>query len=654
MDLFQSARMEDLVNKLNEASLAYYVKDNPIMSDKEWDALFDELTALEKETGVVLPKSPTHKVSGEVTGVSALPKVTHEKPMLSADKTKSLTEIQAFCEKAPARDRNISVSWKEDGLTIVLTYENGDLVQAATRGNGMVGEDVTANVRAGFNNVPKAIPYKGKVVVRGEGTVSYSTFSRINETLEEPYKLCRAYSGASTRLLDPNEAKNRGLEMKAFELVLPELPTKEQEWEFMQGQGFDCAGHLICDVESVMEAIPMFEPERVNYPVDGLIIQYNDNVFGKSLGATGHHERNKIALKWQDETYETIFRDVDFAPTRTGRVSMTAVFDPVDIDGSTVTRATLHNVDFFNNLKLGKGDRICVYKANMVIPAIDRNLDSTGTFRLPETCPVCGGKVIIKEANLMCTNPECPAKQVRKLARFAEKESMNIPGLSEKTIEELASHGILKDYRDFFNIKNHPEIMEMEGWGESSFKNLVDAVENARKNATLSRLLIGIGIEAVGHHASRDISRYFHGDAIAFGKALDERMDFTGLPDFGAVSQRNIYAYFDVPENRKLWNDLVEICGGLQSEYQEAEGKKTGAFAGKTIVVTGTLENFTRTGINDFIEKLGAKAGSSVSAKTDYLVCGVNAGSKLAKAESLGVKILTEAQFIEMSKEESV
>ena len=600
MDLFQSARMEDLVNKLNEASLAYYVKDNPIMSDKEWDALFDELTALEKETGVVLPNSPTHKVSGEVTGVSALPKVTHEKPMLSADKTKSLTEIQAFCEKAPASDRNISVSWKEDGLTIVLTYENGDLVQAATRGNGMVGEDVTA------------------------------------------------------RLLDPNEAKNRGLEMKAFELVLPELPTKEQEWEFMQGQGFDCAGHLICDVESVMEAIPMFEPERVNYPVDGLIIQYNDNVFGKSLGATGHHERNKIALKWQDETYETIFRDVDFAPTRTGRVSMTAVFDPVDIDGSTVTRATLHNVDFFNNLKLGRGDRICVYKANMVIPAIDRNLDSTGTFRLPETCPVCGGKVIIKDANLMCTNPECPAKQVRKLARFAEKESMNIPGLSEKTIEELASHGILKDYRDFFNIKNHPEIIEMEGWGESSFKNLIDAVENARKNATLSRLLIGIGIEAVGHHASRDISRYFHGDAIAFGKALDERMDFTVLPDFGAVSQRNIYAYFDVPENRKLWNDLVEICGGLQSEYQEAEGKKTGAFAGKTIVVTGTLENFTRTGINDFIEKLGAKAGSSVSAKTDYLVCGVNAGSKLAKAESLGVKILTEAQFIEMSKEESV
>lgn len=654
MDIFQNMRMEELVSKLNEASLAYYVKDNPIMSDKEWDKLFDELTALEKETGVILPNSPTHKVSGEVTGVSALPKVTHEKPMLSADKTKSLTEIMAFCEKAPANDRNVSISWKEDGLTIVLTYENGVLVQAATRGNGTVGEDVTANVKAGFKNVPKTIPYLGKVIVRGEGTISYTAFNRINATLEEPYKLCRAYSGASTRLLDPKEAAKRDLEMKAFELVYPPVMTKEQEWNFMKEQGFDCAGHVICDVESVMEAIPMFEPDKIDYPVDGLIIQYNDIAFGKSLGATGHHERNKIALKWQDETVETTFRDIDFAPTRTGRVSMTAIFDPVEIDGTTVTRATLHNVDFFNNLKLGKGDRIVVYKANMIIPAIEKNLTCSGTYTLPETCPVCGGKIVIKDANLTCTNPECPAKQVRKLARFAEKESMNIPGLSEKTIEELASHGFLKDYRDFFNLKNHPEIAELEGWGEASFKNLVDAIENARTHATLSRLLIGIGIETVGHHASRDISRYFHGKVGDFNFALMDGMDFTVLPDFGEVSQRKIYAFFDDNNNRQLWNDLVRICDGLQPEYQEAEGEKNGAFAGKTIVVTGTLQNFTRTGINEFIESLGAKAGSSVSAKTDYLVCGENAGSKLAKAEALGVKILTEAQFIEMSKEETV
>lgn len=652
MDLFQEARMTDLVTQLNQASDAYY-NDSPIMDDKEWDRLFDELAALEKATGVILPDSPTQKVSSSVAGLKALPKVTHDKPMLSADKTKSLTEIQAFCDKAPASDRRISVSWKEDGLTIVLTYENGELVQAATRGNGTVGEDVTANVKAGFDNVPKAIPYLGKVVVRGEGTISYSAFNRINDTLEEPYKLCRAYAGSSTRLLDPKEAAKRGLEMKAFELVYPTVMTKEQEWTFMEEQGFDCAGHKLCEAADVQKVIAEFQPENIDYPVDGLIIQYNDLPFGRSLGATGHHERNKIALKWTDETVETVFRSVDFQPTRTGRVSMTAVFDPVEIDGSTVSRATLHNVDFFNNLKLGTGDRIMVYKANQIIPAIDQNLDMTGTYRLPDVCPVCGGKIEIQNANLICTNAACPAKQVRKLVRFAEKESMNIAGLSEKIIEELTSHGVLKEYKDFFFIKDHPEIKEWDGWGETSFNNLVDTIETARKNATLSRLLIAIGIENVGHHASRDISRKFKGDNLQFVKAIFDRYDFTQLPDFGEVSQKNIYAYFDSPENMAKWLELVDICDGLAPEYAQeepAEGQK-GVFAGKTIVVTGTLEHFTRNGINEFIESLGAKAGSSVSAKTDFLVVGVNAGSKLAKAEALNVPILTESQFEELAKQ---
>jgi len=652
MDLFQEARMTDLVTQLNQASDAYY-NDSPIMDDKEWDRLFDELAALEKATGIILPDSPTQKVSSSVAGLKALPKVTHDKPMLSADKTKSLTEIQAFCDKAPANDRKISVSWKEDGLTIVLTYENGVLVQAATRGNGLVGEDVTANVRAGFDNVPKSIMYEGKVVVRGEGTISYSAFNRINETLEEPYKLCRAFAGSSTRLLDPNEARKRCLEMKAFELVIPELPTKEQEWDFMKELGFDCAGHKMCDASEVQQVISEFQPDSIDYPVDGLIIQYNDSLFGKSLGATGHHERNKIALKWTDETVETVFRSVDFQPTRTGRVSMTAVFDPVEIDGSTVSRATLHNVDFFNNLKLGTGDRIMVYKANQIIPAIDQNLDRTGTYQLPDTCPVCGGKIEIQNANLICTNVACPAKQVRKLVRFAEKESMNIAGLSEKIIEELTSHGVLKEYKDFFFIKDHPEIKDWDGWGETSFNNLVDTIETARKNATLSRLLIAIGIENVGHHASRDISRKFKGDNLQFVKAIFDRYDFTHLPDFGEVSQKNIYAYFDAPENMAKWLELVDICDGLAPEYaheEPAEGQK-GVFAGKTIVVTGTLEHFTRNGINEFIESLGAKAGSSVSAKTDFLVVGVNAGSKLAKAEALNVPILTESQFEELARQ---
>ena len=652
MDLFQEARMKELITTLNNASDAYY-NDSPVMEDIEWDRLFDELNALEKETGVIMPDSPTNKVSSVKEAHTSLPKIIHEKPMLSADKTKSISEIEAFCRNAPAGNRKMSVSWKEDGLTIVLTYENGNLVQAATRGNGIEGEDVTANVRAGFQNVPKAIPYTGKVVVRGEGTVSYTTFNRINETLEEPYKLCRAYAGSSTRLLDPEEAKSRGLEMKAFELVFPEQPTKEKEWAFMEEQGFDCAGHKMCDAEQIADIIKEFNPETVDYPVDGLIIQYDDIPFCKSLGATGHHTRDKVALKWADETVQTVFRAIDFQPTRTGRVSMTAIFDPVEIDGSTVSRATLHNVDFFNSMKLGSGDRLMVYKANMIIPAIESNLDRTGTYTLPEICPVCGGRIVIQNANLMCTNDDCPAKQVRKMVKFAEKESMNIAGLSEKTIEELASHGILKEFRDFFSIKTHPEIMEWDGWGETSFNNLAESIENARKNATLSRLLIAIGIENVGRHASRDISRRFKGDNTEFVLALINRFDFTQLPDFGEVSQKNIYAYFDVPENMAKWNELVDLCDGLQPEYQEetSAGNNASPFVGKTIVVTGTLEHFTRTGINEFIESLGAKAGSSVSAKTDYLVVGASAGSKLEKAKALGVPILTESQFEEMANQ---
>ncbi len=647
MDMLQQLRMRELVDTLNKASDAYY-NDQPIMEDKKWDRLFDELAALEKETGEYLPDSPTRRVSGVKN--SSLPKVQHEEPMLSADKTKSLTEIKAFCDKAPANDRKVSVSWKEDGLTIVLTYENGQLKQAATRGNGLIGEDVTANVKAGFENVPKTIQYLGKVVVRGEGTISYSAFNKINQTLEDPYKLCRAFAGASTRLLDPNEAKRRSLELKAFELVYPPVQTKEQEWEFLKEQGFECAGHKICEAEDVLDVIAEFQPDTVDYPVDGLIIQYNDIAYGNSLGATGHHTRDKIALKWTDETVQTVFRGVDFQPTRTGRVSMTALFDPVEIDGSTVSRATLHNVDFFNSMKLGVGDRLMVYKANMIIPAIEQNLDQTGTFQLPEVCPVCGGKIVIQNANLMCTNEECPAKQIRKMVKFAEKDSMNIAGLSEKTIEELASHGLLSEFKDFFFIKNHPEIETWDGWGATSYNNLVNSIEMARKSATLSRLLIAIGIENVGRHASRDISRKFRGSNLEFVKALMDEYDFTQLPDFGEVSQKNIYAYFNNENNLAKWLELVDLCDGLQPEYQEPEsGNTDNPFAGKTIVVTGTLERFTRNGINEFIESLGAKAGSSVSAKTDYLVCGVNAGSKLAKAESLGVKVLTETEFIQMS-----
>lgn len=637
-------KMKELVEQLNTASDAYY-SDKAIMSDKEWDALFDELIRLENETGVRLENSPTANVS--YTSDSSLPRVKHEKPMLSADKTKSVDQIIRFAEKSP--DGLMSVSWKEDGLTIVATYEDGQLTQLATRGNGVDGEDITKNACA-FKNLPMTIPYAGKVIVRGEGTVSYSAFRKINAGMKEPYTLPRAYSGSSARLLDPKEAATRGLELMAFELVTPEQDKKEDEWSLMEALGFRTAGHKICKVETLKEVIADFQPDSIDYPVDGLIIQYNDLEYGRSLGATGHHERNKMALKWADDTVETRFRGIDFQPTRTGRISMTAIFDPVEIDGSTVTRATLHNVKFFTNLELGEGDRIMVYKANQVIPAIDNNLDRTGTYLLPTECPCCGAGVSIQDFNLMCENPDCSAKQIRKLIRFAEKESMDIAGVSGNLIELLSDKGLLTTYADFFRLGEHTEIATWEGWGESSFRNLVASVEKARKGATLSRLLIAMGLETVGHHASRDISKYFKGSNESFLKAIAERFDFTTLPNFGEISHKNIYAFFDKKENMDMWLELVRICDGLQPEYEESEPAviTDSPFAGKVMLATGVLKNFTRAGIDAKLESLGAIVASSVSKKTDYLIVGEKAGSKHAKAEQLGVKTLTEEEFLSM------
>lgn len=646
-------RMNELIAKLNVASNAYYA-DAPIMSDREWDAMFDELAALEKETGIVLENSPTHHVS--YTKQTTLASVKHDKPMLSADKTKAIEDILAFAGKNPTDNKLLSTSWKEDGLTVVLTYQDGRLVQAATRGDGLEGEDITLNVKAGvFTNVPLMIDMEGKVVIRGEGTVSYTTFARINENLEEPYTVPRNYSGASCRLLDPNEARTRGLELMAFELVLPKQQTKSAEWEIMEKLGFRTAGHKICTPEELETVVKSYDPKAIDYPVDGVIVQYDNIPWGDALGATGHHERNKIALKWQDELYETIFRGVDFQPTRTGRISLTAIFDPVEIDGSTVQRATLHNPQRFKELQLGVGDHIKVSKKNMIIPAVDDNITRSGTYELPDKCPVCGGKLEIRDSNLVCTNQDCPAKQVREFIRFAEKGSMDMTGISEGIIEELADKGLLRKYVDFFHITEHPEIATWEGWGAQSYQKLCESIEKSRKAATLSKLLIALGIETVGHHACKDISKYFHGSYIEFLKALSNGFDFTALENFGQVSHQRIYEYFTDHDRYEEFLELIAVCGGLQPEFTETakeEPAKKGVFFGKTIVATGTMTHFTRDGINVEIERLGAKAGSSVTQKTDYLVIGEKPGnSKLTKAKEYNTPTLTEEEFMRMAAE---
>lgn len=637
-------RMQTLIRDLEAASFAYYTQDNPTVSDKTWDAWFDELTRLETETGVILSGSPTQKVSGQLD--ATLAEVRHDSPMLSAAKTKSVDDLKAFAAKTSGPNTNLSVSWKEDGLTVVLTYEDGLFKQGVTRGDGEVGEDVTENIMRVYRNVPRRIPQTGRVRVRGEGLISYTMFKELNERTDDAYELERACSGSLTR--HPKETAGCVLDFKAFELVEPQTATKHEQWELLEAMGFACAEHEIIGPTEIDDAISRFDPTHYDYPVDGIIFEYDDSVFGRSLGATGHHERSKMAFKWQDEAKKTVFRGARFRPTRTGRISMTAIFDPVSIENSTVQKATLHNLPFFRALALGVGDEIMVYKANKIIPAIDKNLTRSGTYALPTACPCCGSTLVEEDDYLRCKNPDCSAKQLRKFEHFVARRAMDFDGLSSASLEELLENGCVKSFDDLFRLGEHPEIATWEGWGKRSYENLLASAETAR-HTTLSKLLTGMGIPEVGRSASRAISKRFHGSEPAFRQALDLGFDFTALDDFGEIMSRNLRAFFENAENRALWERLCDTVV-FTTEFSESSSAVAAEnpFAGKTIVATGTLTNYTRDSINAKIEALGAKAGSSVSKKTDFVLAGVNAGSKLAKAQSLGVRILSEDEFMAM------
>ena len=642
-------QMKGLIAKLKEADIAYYRDDRPIMSDRDYDAAMDLLKKLEHDTGLTLSGSPTQTVSGEI--LEELTPVRHTRPMLSADKTKSIDDLVKF-----AGTRDVVLSWKLDGLTLVLRYDNGELQQALTRGReGIIGEDVTHTVRT-FLNVPLTVPVREPFEVRGEGVISWANFEKINLSLEEPYSHPRNLAAGSVRKLDATESGKRFLEFFAFDLVTDlKIPTKCLQMDFMESNGFSVVPHAELsgmDASYIKATVELMDPKHYDYPVDGLIMEYDDISYGKSLGATGHHENRLIALKWQDELFETKFLGVELATTRTGMVSITGLFEPVEIDGTAVSRAYLHNLDIFDEFQFGIGDTIQVYKANMIIPQIARNDMQSNTFTLPMTCPCCGEPLAVRTTSggtrqLFCENPYCTAKLVQKFNHFCEKTRMGIEGLSAATLEKFIGHGWIRNFGDLYDLAQHrEEIVSTEGFGEKSFERLQASIEKSR-NCTLAKFIAGLGIPMVGRHAGRDLDAYFHGSWEEFEFAILSGFDFTQLPDFGETMHKNIYQWYQDVEEAKLWRPLLNKINFIKESSTMNTNYNT-PFYGKTVVATGKLENYTRDGIQAKLLELGAKPASSVTKKTDYLIVGEKAGSKLTKAQQLGIRTLTEEEFEDM------
>ncbi len=640
--------MRDLIDQLREADIAYYRDDAPILTDLEYDRLTDKLKKLEAETGLTLSGSPTQKVSGEI--LEELTPVRHSKPMLSADKTKSMEDLIRFAGK-----RNVMISWKLDGLTLVLRYAGGKLQQAITRGReGIIGEDVTHTVKT-FLNVPLTIPTKEDFEVRGEGVISWANFEKINARLEEPYSHPRNLAAGSVRKLDAREAKKRCLEFFAFELISNHLEksSKIAQQQFLERNGFCVVPYVYLDAHRneklIRQTIQDFDPKTYAYPVDGLIMEYDDLLYGASLGATGHHENRLIALKWADELYETKFIDLDVAVTRTGMVSLTGIFEPVTVDGTQVSRAYLHNYDIYKNLALGKGDTILVYRANQIIPQIAENLTKSGTCCVPMSCPCCGHPLQLRKTaggtrQFYCENPGCSAKLVQKFVHFCEKTRMNIEGLSESTLEKLISHGWVKNFGDLYDLEKHKAaIIATDGFGEKSYERMQAAIESSRY-CTLAKFIAGLGIPMVGRHAGRDLDRYFHGSWAEFEAAILNGFDFSQLPNFGKTMNDNIYKWYADTEEAKLWRPLLRKIYFIK-ENNTMNTNTSNPFAGKTVVATGKLVNYTRDSIQNKLLSLGAIPASSVTKKTDYLIVGAKAGSKLAKALQLGIPTLNEEEF---------
>ena len=643
-------RMQELVELLNRAAKAYYQDADEIMSNYEYDALYDELQALEAQTGVTLSSSPTVNVGYEI--LSELPKERHPSPMLSLDKTKDVAGLQAF-----AGDQKVVMSWKMDGLTIVLTYRDGGLVKAVTRGNGEVGEVITANART-FKNLPLQIPYKGELVLRGEAVIGYKDFEKINEEIAEvdaKYKNPRNLCSGSVRQLNSEITAKRNVKFYGFSLVQAEgvdfHNSRAAQLDWLASQGFEVVEHIVVSREEIPNEVIKFSKKIVSndFPSDGLVLIYDDVAYGQSLGRTSKFPRDSFAFKWADETSKTVLREIEWSPSRTGLINPVAIFDPVELEGTTVSRASVHNISIMEELELGIGDQIEVYKANMIIPQIAENLTRSGVKDIPKVCPVCGGATEIRSISnakaLYCTNPECQAKQLKSYALFVSRDALNIDGLSEATLEKFIARGFIHDFADLFHLEQHrEEICEMDGFGEKSYNNLIASVEKARET-TLPRLIYGLGIANIGLANAKLICKEIGHDP---GRVMDLTAEnLAAIDGIGDVIAGNYVAYFADAEHRELFEKLLKEV--KLPEEQEDVGEQT--FAGMNFVITGSVEHFAnRNEVKALIESKGGKVTGSVTSKTNYLINNnvESTSSKNKKAKDLGIPIITEEDFLRM------
>lgn len=645
----QQEHMKELVGKLNEASRAYYQENREVMSNFEYDRLYDELEKLEEETGVVLANSPTVSVGYE--SLDELPKEEHERPMLSLDKTKDAEALKKFIGA-----NKTLLSWKLDGLTIVLTYRNGELHKAVTRGNGVIGEVITNNAKV-FQNIPLKIPYPGELVLRGEAIITYSDFEKINRLIPDVdarYKNPRNLCSGSVRQLDNRITASRNVRFFAFGLVRAEdvdfHNSRESQMEWLKEQGFETVEYRMVDADNVEKEIEWFSNHigKNDFPSDGLVAVYDDIAYGESLGSTAKFPRNSCAFKWADETRQTHLVKIEWSPSRTGLINPIAVFEPVELEGTTVSRASVHNLSILKALELGEGDEITVYKANMIIPQIAENLTKSGFKDMPEKCPACGEETHVQQDSdvevLMCTNSECPAKAIKAFTLFVSRDAMNIEGLSEATLEKWIARGFLKDFGDIFEISRYrEEITTMEGFGEKSYENLIQSIDRAR-HTTLPRLLYALGIPNIGVANAKMICRSFQNNLEKIRSATEEELqDIEGV---GAVIARAFAEYFRKEENQKKLDHLL-----AHVELEEQQEEEAQIFEGRNFVITGSVIHFAnRSELKEEIEKRGGRVTGSVSSKTDYLINNDagSASSKNKKAAQLGVMVITEEEFLKM------
>ena len=645
----KKARIKELVEILNKAAKSYYVDAVEIMPNIEYDKLYDELVKLEKEINVVLSNSPTQNVGYETA--SELPKKAHESPMLSLDKTKSVTELEDWLG-----DNEALLSWKMDGLTIVLTYIGGELVEAVTRGNGIIGEVITNNAK-NFQNVPLKIEYKGELILRGEAVIKYSDFKRINESISDAdakYKNPRNLCSGSVRQLNPAVTRERKVYFNVFNVVKADdidfENSKAKQFEWAKNEGFDVVEYKFTNRASLANDIADFESRIADndIPSDGLVLLLDDIALGERLGSTAKFPRNAMAFKWSDERQTTKLKYIEWSPSRTGLINPVAVFEPVELDGTTVSRASLHNVSIFEELMLGVGDEISVYKANMIIPQVYENLTKSNTEKVPKICPACGKDTTIKKDNeskvLLCTNPDCQVKHIKQYALMASRDALNIDGLSESTLEKFLSKGFIKSDSDLFHLdKFKDEIINMDGFGKRSYEKLIAALDEA-KNTTVSRFLYSLGISGIGSANAKMIAKYFDNDIDRIISASKD--DLRKIEGIGEVLANSIADFFRSEKNIENIESLRKI---LKFEKEESGGGDK--LSGKVCVITGSLQHFSnRNELKELIEKNGGKVSGSVSSKTNYLINNDTASnsSKNKKAKELGVEIISEEDFLKL------